>query len=263
MKKPTYKSAALLILLTILAGTSMLFAAMIPGSQQHLANHNCASCHLAGNQVKAENAAMLSANQEILCGKCHPKAIQVSHPSGFSPQTRTSAAYPLDWKGDLTCSTCHDIHGSEPGLIRGVQRGKAFCLSCHDTHFFEKMRDGGMSTLSGHMGNGSMDISLLDAYSAECMGCHENNGNAKIVTLVDKNGIVRHAGNSTAHPIGSNYANAASYGGYRSAQMISKNILLPDGKLSCVSCHQGYAKEHGKLVISNARSQLCFECHNL
>lgn len=263
MRKPAFKLIATLTLIAALAATGGLYAVMTPGSHQHLGDSNCASCHLAGNRTNAENAAILSASQEVLCGKCHPKAIQVSHPSGFSPKSKPSAAYPLDWKGDLTCSTCHDIHSAEHGLIRGVTRGKSFCLSCHDTNFFEKMRDGGISMLAGHLSNGNFDVSLLDAYSAECLGCHEHNGNVKIATSVDRNGIVRHAGGTSTHPIGSNYNSSSTYGGYRSMQAISKKILFPDGKLSCVSCHQGYAKEHGKLVISNAGSALCFECHNI
>lgn len=263
MKKPTFELGVALALSMLLASMGGLYAAMDPAVHQHLSNSNCASCHLAGDHVKAENAAILSASQEVLCAKCHPKAIQVSHPSGFAPRSKPSAAYPLDWKGDLTCSTCHDIHSSEHGLIRGTQRGKSFCLSCHDAKFFEKMRDGGGSALAGHLGSGSFDATLLDSYSADCMGCHENNGNAKIATSIDKNGIVRHAGGSSTHPVGASYNNAATSGGYRPIKMISRKILLPNGKLSCVSCHQGYAREHGKLVINNTGSALCFECHDI
>lgn len=263
MKNSTFKLASTVALFVMLASAGGLYAVMDSAVHQHLGNSRCASCHLAGQNVKAENAAKLTASQETLCAKCHPKAIQVSHPSGFTPRSKTSAAYPLDWKGDMTCSTCHDIHSSEQGLIRGTQRGKSFCLSCHDAHFFEKMRDGGISTLAGHLGNGRYDVSLLDAYSVDCMGCHENNGNTRIATSVDRNGIARHADNSSTHPIGANYTNAAKFGGYRPVQLISKKILFPDGKLSCVSCHDGFAKEHGKLVVSKINSALCYECHDL
>lgn len=263
MKKPTFNFAATLVLFVALACGGGLYAAISSDGPRHLDASNCATCHLAGNRVTAENASTLVASQEALCAKCHLKAIQVSHPSGFAPKSKPPAAYPLDWKGDLTCSTCHDIHGSEPGIIRGAQRGKELCLSCHDANFFEKMLDKGVSTLAGHLGNGSFNVTLLDAYTAECMGCHDNNVNEKISTAVDKNGVVRHAGGSNIHPIGANYKKSATYGGYRPMQMLSKKILLPNGNLSCVSCHEGYAKEHGKLVISAAGSKLCYECHDL
>lgn len=263
MKKFAFKLAATLTLLVMAAGAGVLYATLAPGNRQHLGNSSCAGCHLAGDRVNAENASILTASQEILCGQCHPKAIQVSHPSGFAPKNKPPSTYPLDWKGDLTCSTCHEIHGSGNGLMRGTQRGKALCLSCHNDQFFAKMRDRGASTQVGHLGGGSFVAAFLDAYSAKCMSCHDQSGNPKFATAVDQNGVVRHAGRSVNHPIGVNYNKSAIYGGYRPMHMISKKILLPDGKLSCVSCHQGYAREHGKLVMGNTGSALCFECHDL
>jgi predicted CXXCH cytochrome family protein len=65
------------------------------------------------------------------------------------------------------------------------------------------------------------------------------------------------------HPIARNYTNASRFGGFRPQAMLSKHILLPNGQISCVSCHLGYSKDHGKLVISNQRSALCMECHDL
>lgn len=46
-------------------------------------------------------------------------------------------------------------------------------------------------------------------------------------------------------------------------RIVERTLLLPDGKVSCVSCHQGYRKEHGKLVVTKEKSALCFECRNL
>jgi len=50
---------------------------------------------------------------------------------------------------------------------------------------------------------------------------------------------------------------------FKSKGSLPKEIWLPDGKLSCVSCHQPYKKEHGKLVVTNANSSLCLQCHSL
>ncbi len=98
----------------------------------------CEGCHLAGKDVTREQAHLLTSPQETLCGNCHAKANQVSHPSGFAPKDKLPANYPADWKGDLTCSTCHDVHGKTPKLIRGTKRGKELCLSCHDTKFLHE-----------------------------------------------------------------------------------------------------------------------------
>ena len=39
--------------------------------------------------------------------------------------------------------------------------------------------------------------------------------------------------------------------------------VLPDGKISCISCHQGYDEQHGALVLDNRADGLCFSCHDL
>lgn len=246
----------------LLLWTLWLHAARSPG--MHPLGTACIQCHLAGNNTTPENARLLTASQEKLCVRCHPAALQVSHPSGIKPDRPLPAAYPADWKGDLTCSSCHQIHGVEMHKLRGDVRGKSFCLACHQPGFFAKMRDGGISTVqSSHAGTGR-DTSLqgLDHFSLQCMGCHGEHGDASN-SVIDNNRVLRHANNKMNHPIARNYANASRFGGFRPQAMLSKQILLPNGQISCVSCHLGYSKDHGKLVVSNQRSALCMECHDL
>jgi predicted CXXCH cytochrome family protein len=229
----------------------------------HLAGADCAECHLAGAAVNAGNAAKLVASQEVLCRTCHPDSVKVSHPSGIPPGRPLPAEYPLDWKGDLTCSTCHVPHGSAPGLLRGDKRGKAFCMQCHTAEFFDNMKDTGASiVVSGHLTSGGLDLSRidLDRYSLQCLGCHVNAADAPEVTI-GNDAIVRHGTGTANHPIGRKYGDAERFGGYRPAILLSKKIFLPDGKVSCVSCHEGYSRSHGKLVMSNKGSALCFQCH--
>ena len=230
----------------------------------HPANAGCESCHLAGRATTAEQAHLLVASQERLCGNCHEGASRVSHPSGFTPSHALHKDYPLDWKGDMTCSTCHQVHGDAPRLMRGSRGGREFCVACHDAQFFVKMRDRGTSVMaSGHLDAGSTAPgAVLDNYSRQCMECHGTKGEAR-ATSVDRNRVVRHGGSAINHPIGANYAEAVRFGGYRAVVQLSKKILLPGGLLSCVSCHDGYTRTHGRLNTPTARSALCFECHNL
>ena len=227
----------------------------------HPFNESCGGCHLAGIDTVAGNAAMLIASQEQLCGRCHANTLQMSHPSGFTPpHGRTiSADYPLDWKGDLTCSTCHEVHSDLPAKLRGTATGRDMCLACHDQAFFDNMRDGGTSVMQlGHLGISNLqNWQDIDHYSIQCMECHANRGDVNI----DSNQILRHG--SQNHPIGRRYAAAERYGGYKPASLLPKKILLPDGMVSCVSCHEGYTKNHGKVVATNSGVSLCFECHDL
>lgn len=249
----------------LLAGVTLLLAAIaatIPARAPHLAKDDCANCHLA-TKVDASNAAKLTSTQEVLCARCHANSAKASHPSGFSPKRKLDGGYPLDWKGDLTCSTCHEIHGSVPGLMRHNRRGRELCMSCHDQAFFDRMLDGGVSIIaSGHL-DSSFDIKTaeIDSFSVQCMDCHQSLVGTNKVEL--RSGIVRHSSGSGSHPIGMSYADAERAGGFFRRFRLAKVIQLPGGKISCISCHDGYAQQHGKLVMSNTGSRLCFECHDL
>jgi predicted CXXCH cytochrome family protein len=63
--------------------------------------------------------------------------------------------------------------------------------------------------------------------------------------------------------VGKVYQRWVSYGGYRPVSAIPASIRLPDGVVSCVSCHESYSERHGALVMANDRSQICYGCHDL
>lgn len=251
-------------------GTAILCVAVtrlaaVSGRNMHLSGTECGACHLGGSDVAPTDGSKLVGSQEALCVRCHQAAVKVSHPSGFAPNRALPAEYPLDWKGDLTCSTCHVTHGEGRGLLRGNKRGKEFCMACHDQAFFSSMKDSGTSlVISGHLytgrGRGTIDI---DAHSLHCLGCHTSGSYAGGGTVsVGQNGVLRHSSGSAPHPIGRNYREASRNGDFHpESQLAQKNIMLSDGKVSCVSCHEAYKKEHGKLVMTLDRSALCLACH--
>jgi predicted CXXCH cytochrome family protein len=258
-------SKRILLLVVLSTGiASIMYGVVLPPKANHLADEHCGSCHLTESGVTPTNASKLMASQELLCARCHADALKMSHPSGFVPRRVLGAEYPLDWKGELTCSSCHDPHGVSPGLLRGNKRNKDMCLSCHDINFFYQMKDSGISiSHSGHLNATRLDLSTLDIdrYSLECMGCHGNSGESSQVTI-GSNAILRHSSGSANHPIGRSYADAFAAGGYRPQSMLSKNVWLPDGKISCVSCHDGYNKKHGKVIVPSRGAGLCYECHD-
>ena len=252
----------LIFLALLVASENWMVAAQRGGF--HPAEMACETCHLAGKSVMPNQAHLLIASQEKLCATCHRNTAQVSHPSGFTPRSKLHADYPADWKGDMTCSTCHNVHTRSPGFMRGSRRGRELCLSCHDEQFFTRMRDHGNSMIaSGHLDMSNVAPGAqLDPYSRQCMDCHGGKG-GRNAPSVDRNMIMRHGTTSLNHPIGASYAKAMKFGGYRPVALLSKKILLPGGLVSCVSCHEGYSKSHGKLTIPAAGSKLCFECHDL
>jgi len=251
------------LLALVLSGVGVWLYAQL-GATPHLMDKTCSNCHLAGQAVTSAQAGRLIGSQEMLCGICHKDVKRMSHPSGFAPRTKPPADLPLDWKGDMTCSTCHVVHGSTPGLMRGQRRGKTLCLACHDTAFFSAMKDGGVSLQQS--GHAIADMSALgkmadvDALSLQCMGCHNTAGDARGVQ-VTSTGVVRHESGGANHPIGINYPLMS--GSFKPRSLLPKAIWLPGGKLSCVSCHEPYKKQHGKLTVTNDGSLLCTQCHAL
>lgn len=240
-----------------------LYVTNAVGNKPFHPNLECAGCHLAGQGTNKSNASKLTSSQEALCGQCHRGALELSHPSGFKPGRKLPAAYPLDWKGDMTCSSCHNIHQGTDGLMRGDKSGKALCMSCHDERFFVQMADKGISLQRlGHLSVKPNElVRELDPYSVQCLDCHLNAGDAPQVNL-DTAGVLRHSG-GVNHPIGVNYDKARRSGLYKAFSQLRHGIKLPQGKVSCVSCHVGYSKQHGALVMSNQGSALCLECHDL
>lgn len=261
----TYRTLFACLASAILMGAvTWLFAGS--GSKPHLLDQVCSNCHLTSNgAVNPAQANVLIASQETLCGVCHKNVKPMSHPTGFTPKVKLPAEYPLDWKQDMTCSTCHEIHGTKPSLLRGEKRGQYLCLSCHAAAFFNGMRDSGASLRqSGHVISDMAQVdrsSDIDPLSLQCMGCHNELAEDGSVH-VGKDGIVRHASGSASHPIGISYPIAVARDDFRPRNMLPKAVWLPNDKLSCVSCHQAYNKNHGQLVMPNGGSSLCLQCHD-
>jgi predicted CXXCH cytochrome family protein len=230
----------------------------VPDQNRHLGSR-CESCHLAGSDVTPETARRLTTTQERMCGRCHEGGVEASHPTGFVPERPLPAAFPLDWKGEVTCSTCHDIHEPAPGRLRVAKRGPGFCLSCHDAEFFESMPEAGVSLMaSGHLDARSepMQIGQIDPYSMQCVQCHEDRmslpGDGIRGTFSASNGT-----GMRNHPIGAMVR--VQVGGREARGGRDGEVLVPGGKVSCLSCHRGYSRQHGAMVTDDP--PLCLRCH--
>lgn len=265
IKAPVTNIAWVVLPLVLLTGGAFFAFGKFSVSGGHLEKEECRNCHLASGPVTKENAGKLIASQERLCETCHKGVLAVSHPSGFSPSRNLPGAFPLDWKGDLTCSSCHKVHERMEKMLRGGKRGKGLCLSCHKPSFFKQMPDHGSSIITkGHVREAPEDILLpVDSYSLDCMACHDDQANS-VPVFLDRSGIVRHGSGAANHPVGVEYRKAAEYGGYRDINSLDPKIFLPQGKVSCLSCHKGYSEKHGELVFAGRGGMsLCMECHDL
>lgn len=231
----------------------------------HLTDSQCQECHIAADLNKpSAQARMLIGSQEKLCVRCHPTAVQLSHPSGFAPGRPLPETFPLDWKGDLTCSSCHHIHGATPGLLRGSVKGIDLCRACHSEEFFAKRssREGAAHAPAPIKPLAS--ATTLDDSSQKCLKCHDDKGGSTTDRVgINSKGVLRHMRSSLSHPIGRPYALSLLSGAYRPISALPSSIVLPDGKVECISCHEntGTGTQHGGLKINNLSSALCTSCH--
>lgn len=245
-----------------------VFLAVLPqettAAPSRHAGLSCQDCHFSQPSLAAAGLGprLLKMSEERACGECHEGAREASHPSGFVPDRPLPAEFPLDQRGQMTCTTCHDFHAARSGKLRVAKSGREFCMSCHTAAFFERMPDRGRSIVaSGHLDARARRLpSPVDAYSFRCIECHERN----LSLPRDGFRVAFTANNATGmanHPIGEEYGPGASLRGFRPAAALASGILLPEGKVSCVSCHRGYSGQHGALVSSP--NGLCQECHDM
>ena len=163
------------------------------------------------------------------CVSCH----QMASPSHRLTQpTVPPRDLPLDSSGKVGCVTCHDCITGTCSLRRSSPE---LCSSCHDC-------SQGMACILGtaHIGDSS-DILRLSLTS--CLGCHD--------------GTVGKEVGSESHKV-----NVLYIPGRRLNKIRDRSIVLVDGRVTCISCHNPYGgTAKARLVKSNGGSRLCLTCH--
>ncbi len=253
------------------------------GINPHVNRVACGECHLRDPaRLEADGAReagtrLFVADIETLCLRCHEGVrLNMSHPVAVKPDFPIPPDMLLDWKGEITCTTCHFMHaGSDSpygrgnsSLLRRNSTGRAFCQECHQQGFLS-VRALGHSIVrqKAHRRRYTRTGSdrLLHVSSRECMTCHDGSVSGDAGTTTQGPGIWRHQGYSgrSSHPVGVDYyeAMAGNTREYTPVSQLPSSIILPDGRVECVSCHNLYAKNEHLLVISNEGSRLCLTCH--
>ncbi len=85
--------------------------------------------------------------------------------------------------------------------------------------------------------------------SAECLSCHDGT----VTTSIGE-----------SHPYDVDYDGArARSSNLRPRGALPANLVLPGGKVTCTTCHDGASTEPAKTSLPLVGSQLCFACHAL
>ncbi len=256
-----------LLLLLVIGVLGMSGAAQAKEDTGHFQTE-CVNCHLSPGNPAPEQAHRLTGSQQQLCGSCHGDVAEASHPVGFVPDRALPKEFPLDERGQMNCSTCHDLHAENQnaenqGRIRLAKRGRELCTSCHAENFFTGMADSGDAVMvSGHFGASSRVGGSLggpvDSYSMQCMACHSDNATVNSRRVASLGFMRPIGGGGSNHPIGADYRQASFSGGFNPPSSLPAEMVLPEGKVSCITCHKPFSRKHGEV---RRAATLCTQCH--
>lgn len=185
------------------------------GSAHHAADVACSACH----RVHANQDKVLSrATQSEVCFSCHKgQRVELSRPSH----------HPIP-EGRMSCSDCHNAHGSTAAKLLNRDNTNDTCYSCHAekrgpfVHAHEPVTD---DCLSCHTAHGSTVASLLKARPPMlCQQCHTPHVAGDVGALGGQPGVL-------PPPV------AGQTAAQISAATSGKNVInLWQGR-SCMNCH--------------------------
>lgn len=141
------------------------------GSTHEMANFSCVSCH----QIHAGNDSLLNSRLEReTCFQCHPEQKANLFKRSRHPMrdgTRLSGI------GEMTCSNCHNPHGTQTAKLIAANSINDKCYECHREKEAPVLREHSPvkeNCLYCHLPHGSIHTSLLkDKEPRLCQQCHE------------------------------------------------------------------------------------------
>lgn len=105
---------------------------------------------------------------------------------------------------------------------------------------------------------------ILDPISMECITCHDGTV-ARAVYYKVKTPAEAAVGSSLtvggSHPVGMDYTKYVNNRSYVAYYSLPQNMVLMDGKVACISCHDMLNKTPAYLAVDLNSSNLCFSCH--
>lgn len=92
-----------------------------------------------------------------------------------------------------------------------------------------------------------------------CLSCHDGSVASNHVSLA------RNAGMERSHPVDIVYASSLARlpGKLHVRYDMPQRLVLPDGRVTCITCHDGASSEPFHVALPMNGSRLCFGCHNL
>ncbi|HET9597458.1 MAG TPA: hypothetical protein VFP65_17855 [Anaeromyxobacteraceae bacterium] len=90
-----------------------------------------------------------------------------------------------------------------------------------------------------------------------CLSCHD--GTFGATHLGPRAGTAAGPG---VHPVDVSYEVASLRRKLRPRYQVSRRLVMPEGQVTCVTCHDGASPERHHLAMSMSQSGMCRSCHD-
>jgi DmsE family decaheme c-type cytochrome len=90
------------------------------GSKHESRNVSCAACH-SMHEPKSDKHALKAPTEDQVCAQCHKDVVARVHRTAHMPIL----------EGKMSCSSCHNPHGSATPKMIQQESANAACLGCH------------------------------------------------------------------------------------------------------------------------------------
>lgn len=195
----------------------------------------------------------------------------------------SAVTIPVGWpleNGAITCKTCHTIIPNSTGesgpQLREFESQSAqpteFCAKCHSRALHRDAQSLhwlalGVAHIPRDDERPRVASSPLEPRTRQCLACHDGvnateSGNTTPWTRSREYLGDKHRN----HPVGVEYDGLnrpKDLSPLRPAALLPECVMLPGGKVECISCHNLYAGERYLLSVPVQRSELCLTCHDL
>ncbi|BDG10279.1 hypothetical protein AMPC_33920 [Anaeromyxobacter paludicola] len=102
-------------------------------------------------------------------------------------------------------------------------------------------------------------VNRLEASSRSCLTCHDGSVEGKRIYR----NAAGHRGENV-HPIEVSYTDRAAFSDrFEPPRRLHPALVLQDGKVTCVTCHDGMSEQPYHTALPMNGSRLCLSCHRV
>jgi predicted CXXCH cytochrome family protein len=177
----------------------------------------------------------------------------------------------ISWIAGVVIAGAVQMAGAAYTIAPATLQSTGPCLFAEQLQESASIRNQYTARLAAALGGtvSASNSTGIDAFSADCLGCHDGVVALNVRTVLKNNPQDRyhllggdHQMIGMDHPIGMDYNRYVAVGkGYKPLSGVSNKMVFLNGKVGCLTCHDPLNPEKGHLVMSDRKSALCYTCH--